>query len=74
MHGLHELGWHLPYDTIKHMAEAAAYAVPDYAGIVKWLVTAGLDGVLGLALGVLIIPLATWVIGPIWGVIFKGKA
>ncbi|SPF75805.1 Inner membrane protein YedI [Aliiroseovarius pelagivivens] len=74
VHGFHELGWHLPYDTIHHMAEAAAHAVPQFAGFVNWVVTAALDGVLGLALGVLIIPVATWVIGPIWGAIFKGKA
>ncbi|TQV68743.1 DUF808 domain-containing protein [Aliiroseovarius halocynthiae] len=74
VHGLHELGWHMPYDTIHHLAEVAAHAVPQFAGFVKWVVTAALDGVLGLALGVLIIPLATWVIGPIWGAIFKGKA
>lgn len=74
VHGLLELGWHLPYDTIHHMAVAAADAVPQFAGAVEWAVTAALDGVLGLALGVLIIPLATRVIGPIWGAIFKKKA
>ncbi len=74
VHGLHELGWHLPYDTIHHLAVAAAHAVPQFAGAVEWAVTAALDGVLGLALGVLIIPLATRVIGPIWGAIFKEKA
>lgn len=74
VHGLHELGWHFPYEIIHHAAEVAAHAVPQMAGMVNWAVTAGLDGVIGLFLGVLLIPLATWVIGPIWGAIFKGKA
>ncbi|WP_432448020.1 DUF808 domain-containing protein [Aliiroseovarius marinus] len=74
VHGLHELGWHAPYDLIHHAAVAAAQAVPQAAGFVEWVVTAGLDGVVGLALGVLIIPIATRVIGPIWAAVFKGRA
>ena len=33
---------------------------------VEWLVKAVMDGVFGLALGMLMIPVATRVIGPIW--------
>lgn len=74
VHGLHELGWHAPYDLIHHAAVAAAQAVPQAPGFVEWAVTAALDGVVGLALGVLLIPLATRVIGPIWAAVFKGRA
>ena len=65
VHGAHVLGAHEPYETIHHWAEAAAHLVPEgLAGFVTWLVTAICDGVLGLLLGVILIPLATRVIGP----------
>ena len=64
VHGLHELGWNGLYDPIHHAAEVAAHAVPAAAGAVAWVVTAGLDGVFGLALGLLLIPVATKVIAP----------
>jgi uncharacterized protein len=65
VHGLHELGWNPVYDTIHHWAEAVAHNVPQaWAGAVNWAATAALDGVFGLVLGVLLIPLATRVIGP----------
>lgn len=56
--------WEWPYQTIHHIAEAVAHAVPSMQGFVLWLVTAGLDGVFGLILGVILIPVATRVIGP----------
>ena len=75
VHGLHEMGWHPIYDFIHHASESAAHAVGEsWARIVGWAVTAGLDGVFGFILGLLLIPLATRVIGPIWGAVFKGKA
>ncbi len=65
VHGLHVLGAHEPYNTIHHWAELAAHAVPEgLAGVIGWLVTAVCDGILGLILGVLLIPVATRVIGP----------
>ncbi len=65
IHGLHELGLHQPYEGIHDLAEAAAHAVPAAAGLVAWGVTALLDGMVGLALGFLLIPLATHVIDPL---------
>ncbi len=65
VHGLHELGWHAPSEIIHHAAVAVAGAVPEALhGIVEWLVTATLDGVIGLAIGLLLLPLAARVIGP----------
>ncbi len=64
IHGMDVLGLHEPYGTIHHLAVAAAAAVPAAAGLVEWAVTAFCDGVLGLILGVSLIPLATRVIGP----------
>lgn len=57
--------WAWPYETIHHAAEVVAHAVPVAQGFVAWAVTALFDGILGLALGILLIPLATKVIGPI---------
>lgn len=65
VHGAEGLGWHWPYDQIHHLAERAAAALPQVSGLVAWLVTALCDGVIGLAFGFLLIPLATRVITPI---------
>ena len=66
VHALHETGWwHLPYETIKAAAYAVSAAVPAGAGFVTWLVTAALDGVLGILIGLALIPVATKVIGPL---------
>lgn len=69
VHGLHELGVHAPYETIHEIAVAAAHAVPSAEGAVEWAVTAALDGVVGLALGFLLIPMAKFVIAPLAGLI-----
>lgn len=70
VHGLHDLGWHWPYETIKHLAA-------DYggtSGFVNWAITAGLDGVLGLLLGFALIPIVTKVIAPVSGWLFPEKS
>ncbi len=67
LHGTDELGFGLVYDTIHHWAEAAAKAVPQAAGFVEWAVTAAIDGVLGLLLGMVLIPVATRIVGPLLG-------
>jgi len=48
------------------LAKAAGAALPQAAGAVTWIVTAALDGVFGLLLGLLLIPVATRVVGPAW--------
>lgn len=65
-HGLEVLGWPWLYDQIHHLAEVAAHALPQAAGFVTWLVTAAIDGLFGLALGLLVIPVATRIIGPLF--------
>ena len=64
-HGLQSLGYPWIYDQIHHLAEAAAHAVPQAAGLVGWAVTALIDGILGLIVGLALIPLATRVIIPL---------
>lgn len=65
LHGLSEMGWHAPYDWVHHMAEAAARAVPQMAGLAAWVTTAFFDGVFGLILGLILIPIVEKVLNPI---------
>jgi len=67
VHGLHDLGWHLPYETIHHISEGVAMSLGVAMGFVQWLVTATIDGVIGLALGLTLLPIWTFVLGPIVG-------
>lgn len=64
IHGLHELGQHQPYAWISSTAAAAAEAVPSLSGLVNWAVTAFFDGIFGLVLGFILIPIATRLISP----------
>jgi predicted DNA repair protein MutK len=67
LHGLEVTHlWAWPYETIHHIAESAAAAVPQAAGFVAWAVQATIDGIFGLGLGILLIPVATRVIAPLW--------
>jgi uncharacterized protein len=66
IHGLAQLGFAWPEHQIDHIAELAAHAVPQAAGFVTWVVKATLDGIVGLMLGLAIIPLAHHVITPLW--------
>lgn len=59
VHGLHDLGWGLPYDVVHGAAEAVSHGVAVASGFLGWLTTAVLDGVLGLAVGFALIPAAT---------------
>lgn len=65
VHGLHDLGSHWPYETIHHVAESAAAMAGIAQGFVAWLVTAAIDGVIGLAIGILLIPIVTKILLPI---------
>ncbi|WP_431299760.1 DUF808 domain-containing protein [Tabrizicola sp. BL-A-41-H6] len=57
--------WAWPYETIHHIAELASTAAGTAKGAIEWVVTAALDGVFGLILGTLLIPVATRIIGPL---------
>ena len=74
IHGMDVLGLHEPYGTIHHLAEAAAVVFPQAAGFVKWFVTAACDGVLGLILGMALVPVGTRLIAPLWARLTGVKA
>lgn len=61
LHGLHVLGWHAPADAIHHLSEAVAG--PGDGGFLGWIVTAALDGLIGLALGLALIPVVSAALG-----------
>ncbi len=55
VHALAEIVWHAPYDLIHALAVGAADAVGAARGFVEWFVTALLDGIIGLAVGFVIV-------------------
>lgn len=57
VHGLEELGFAALGHGIAHLAEAAGHALAAAGGFVRWLVTAVLDGLFGLAAGLALVPL-----------------
>lgn len=65
--------WPWPYETIHHLAEAAAAALGTAQGFIAWLVTAFFDGIFGLILGVALIPLVTRLLGPAIAAITRRK-
>ncbi|MEM9846032.1 MAG: DUF808 family protein, partial [Pseudomonadota bacterium] len=55
VHSLHELGLHAPYDLIHHIAVATAAG----SDALEWIVTACLDGLVGIGVGLaLLAPVA----------------
>jgi predicted DNA repair protein MutK len=66
LHGLEGFGLgaipHAVHD-VAHTVGAAASVLP---GAVEWLVGALGAGLFGLAVGLALIPVATWVLGPVW--------
>ena len=74
VHGLHDLGWHLPYEQIKQAAKLVAEASGSAPGFVTWAVTAGLDGLIGLVAGLALIPIVTRALVPVSGWLFPEKA
>ncbi|KQS74691.1 ABC transporter [Methylobacterium sp. Leaf361] len=66
MHGLETYGFPAPAHAAHAMAEAAAARVPFAAGLVEWLVTATVSGLIGLVVGGALIPLTNVVLAPAW--------
>jgi predicted DNA repair protein MutK len=66
VHGLVGYGLDAPEHLIEDTAGAVAHAAPMAKGFVHWLVSAAGAGVIGLALGAALIPLAGYVLAPAW--------
>jgi predicted DNA repair protein MutK len=70
VHSTHEMGWHWPEEQV----HALALAVGHGDAVLEWLVTAGVDFVIGLCVGLVLIPVVTKIIIPIYGAITGKKA
>lgn len=66
IHGLEEYGVTAPAHLIHDAAASVAGLVPAAKGFVEWLVTAAASGLVGLAVGALLIPVTSFVIVPAW--------
>ncbi len=66
LHGAAGLGAAWPYDQIHHLAEMAGHGLEQGRVAAEWALIAAMDGVFGLALGLVLIPIGTRVITPIW--------
>jgi predicted DNA repair protein MutK len=66
VHGLAEYGLPQIAHCIDSIAALAAKAVPAIAGAVAWIVSAAGSGVIGLLLGAALMPVATYVVEPMW--------
>ena len=64
VHALAEMGWHGPEDLIYGAGKAVGGALSS--GFAEWLTKAFIDGVLGLGLGFLLIPVGEKAITPVW--------
>lgn len=71
IHGLAGLGWHVPEDLIHHWAQNAAHLLPGWHGLAEWMLTATASGLVGLGLGLALVPVGVKVIGPLWATVFR---
>jgi predicted DNA repair protein MutK len=67
VHALKGYGFPAISDAVHHVATTAAHAMPpDFAGAAEWIVTATGSGLVGLAIGAVMIPLSSLLIAPLW--------
>jgi uncharacterized protein len=66
IHGLAQYGFAWPEHAIGNIGQAIGAAMPAGSAIVEWLVGATASGLVGLAIGALVVPLTTYVIAPLW--------
>jgi len=72
VHGLEVMGVAGPAHVVHDAAYAVGHMVPSgWTGFTEWLVKAAIDGVLGLILGMMLIPLGEKVVTPLWRKVFS---
>lgn len=74
VHGLEQIGFGWLAHTIHDFAALIGHAVPAATGAVEWITTAAIDGVLGLALGFVLIPVGEKIITPLWRAVLPKTA
>lgn len=66
LHGLAEFGLVAPEHWIEAAAHWAEHALPDIGSFAGWAMTAFIDGIFGLTFGLVMIPLAGFIVAPLW--------
>lgn len=66
VHGLEAFGLDAIGHAIEEVAAHAAAWLPSAGGAIEWSVTAALDGVFGLLLGLVLVPIASRIVLPIF--------
>ena len=72
VHGLKAYDVHSVGQAINSAAQAAADALPSAGGLVKWIVTAFLSGIVGLSIGAASIPIVEFAFAPAWKLLKAG--
>ncbi len=73
IHGMEGLGFGWLGHHIESWAAGVAHLAPGGVAVVEWLAKAVMDGIFGLAIGLMMIPIATRIIGPVWDALRKTK-
>ena len=73
IHGLEGLGFSWLGHHIESWAATIAHLSPGGEAAVDWLAKAVMDGIFGLAVGLVMIPIATRMVGPVWAAVTKKK-
>lgn len=73
LHGLAQLGYAGPEHWVWDVAAAVGQASPVAPGVIEWFTIAGLSGVIGLVIGFILIPVAQFVISPIFAMFRREK-
>ncbi len=66
VHGLEEYGFPAVAHALHHAAETVGHAMPFANSAVEWIVGAAGAGIIGLAIGAILIPLVGYVVAPAW--------
>ncbi len=66
IHGLDKLGWTWPWEMIEKLALSVGHLSERLGGLLEWTVEAGMFGLFGLVLGVVLVPLITKGVVPLW--------
>ncbi|MFN3350038.1 DUF808 domain-containing protein [Pseudorhodoplanes sp.] len=69
IHGMETFGLTAIGHAVHHAAHSAAQAISFAQPVVEWIVGAVGAGLFGLALGALLIPVASYVIAPVWSLL-----
>jgi predicted DNA repair protein MutK len=66
LHGIENYGWSWPSHLLHDAGAAAEQAVPAIGPVLSWLIQAAGAGVVGLAIGLVAIPIMSRFLSPLW--------